>query len=172
MQQEVMPIYTSEYIPRVKEFYNYSLAQGEGDRWLFCGLEKLNTIRIERQDAQVDFNNSKGVVGQRDFEKHTYVSLAPSRQNFIVALSNTQPNTQPPFLQKANGHLVAFSKENNETTYTFKGYVPLEITLHTPLECGVEVIPKPSILKRQDDEIEIKFQKITKAQVKIQCLKK
>jgi hypothetical protein len=170
MQQDIFPIFTSEYIPRVPEFYNYSIAQGEDGKWLFCGLDRLNTIRIEHKDAMVNFKKSSGVIGVKHFENHTYLSLIPQEKIVVSQENNSTKHATTPYLIESNGHLKHYTHQDNNTTYIFQAHIPLEIKFYVPSDCHMQISPQPKQSKRKGDELFIRFAKEKDAKVRFQCL--
>ena len=165
IKQDVMPIYTSTYIPKVMDFYEVSLAN-EGDKWLVDGMRDLKTLRVEKSDAMVAFKNSSTVLGVKHFENHSYISL-DNHQKHFVTLSTKKQNES--YLVSANAEVKKYSKSAKGKKYIFQGEVPLKITLHLEKGCRVNASPIATHIKRDAQELNIEYIKSKKAVVDIIC---
>ena len=169
MQQDTFPIFTSEYIPKVIEFYNYSLAKDDEGNWLFSGLNTLKTIRIEKRNFMIDFDKNPSIAGVAHFENHTYLSLAPD-DKYILHLEQLRKAKPQTYMIDANGYLQSYSDVNGVKNYTFKGYVPLKLSFHLPTRCQVNAIPEATSKMRDDESVFLEYEKETQAKVTLQCL--
>jgi len=140
LKQDILPIFTSEYIPKVMDFYEISMAN-EGDEWLFEGMRNLKTLRIEQKDAGIDFKKSQGVVGLKHFETHTYLHIEPKKEKIFVTIDN-QAYKKQNYLESANAKLIRFKKYKNYQEYRFEGYLPLKVKFHLQENCSVTHLSK------------------------------
>jgi len=166
LKQDAMPIYTSEYIPKVMDYYTASIAQGEED-WLIDGMVDLKTIRIERENYGIDFNSSKSVVGISHFENHTYFSLNRETQH-IFKIQTGKSYNKIPYLIASNAKLTKFKREHFSVEMAFKGHVALKMKFNLPQKCSLISTPKESkrVLKKETLHLEYK----SKREVKIEIL--
>ena len=170
MRQDLFPIYTSEYIPRVIEFYNYSIAKDKEHHWLFAGLDALNTIRIEEKDLNVDLVKSPTIIGIKHFENHTYLSLNPSDKQ-IVNIDSYQGKKEEAYMVSANAQLVNYKNQNNEKQFILDGYVPLKMSFFVPKTCKIQLSSQPFKTQISDNVYSYIYKVDKKVKVDIQCLK-
>jgi len=140
IKQDILPIFTSEYIPKVMDFYEISMAN-EGDEWLFEGMKNLKTLRIEQKDAGVDFEKSQGIVSLTHFENHTYVGVAPNKEKIFLTRDD-QKYKQQNYLVSANAKLISFKEHKKYKEYIFDGFLPLKTKFHLQDNCFVTHLAK------------------------------
>ncbi|MEA3522142.1 MAG: hypothetical protein U9R50_04140, partial [Campylobacterota bacterium] len=164
MKQDVMPIYTSTYIPKVMDFYDISLAEQE-DTWLIKGTKNLKTVRIAK-DKVVDFKASTGVIGMKVHEESKYIHLDHNQSQFLVL--NSQEVDQN-YLIDANAILVDSLYKDNGIDLYFKGEVPVEMRYHIANGCKLQTIPNPAYKKTTDNIITVKYKKQKDVHIKLTC---
>jgi len=144
-QKNLFPIYTSEYIPKVQDMYDVSMAN-EGDEWLIAGMKDLKTLRLDGEKHFVDMEQSPTAIGITKHLTHYYISLDNNQTHYITL---TQQKQHVPFIVHANGYLQEYTKKENTISYRFKGYVDQQISLHVDKNCKVKTSPKAyKILKK------------------------
>jgi polysaccharide biosynthesis protein PelA len=165
LKQDVMPIFTSEYIPKVMDMYTLSLAN-EGDQWLINGTRDLHTIRFEDFNKTIDIDASQGIAGIKQFENHTYVSL--DRQNKHI-LKTTSQNTNKIYMVSSNAKLINYENTAKSKAYTFKSHVDLDLSMHVEKGCDIHSWPKAVKLLRENNVITLKYKGVKKATVTLEC---
>ena len=167
LQQDTMPIYTSEYIPKVMDYYTASIAEGE-DGWLVDGMADLKTIRIEREDYGVDFKSSKSIIGIQHFENHSYLSLDNSTKHFF-RLKTDKSYKKTPYLISSNAKLTAFKRKNGSTIMKFKGYVALKLEVNLPDKCTLISTPKESKRSLENGTLQLEYKTKRESKIEILC---
>ncbi|MBD3838981.1 MAG: endo alpha-1,4 polygalactosaminidase [Epsilonproteobacteria bacterium] len=167
LKQDVMPIFTSEYIPKVMDMYAVSIAN-DGDTWLFNGMRDLKTIRLEDFTGSVDLKNSTGVVGITQFENHTYLSLN-NTQKHIIRLASDDQNNNKIYMVGSNGKLTDYEESNTTKGYTFSSYVPLNISMYVGKECTLRSTPKAMKIERSENIITLSYRYAKKAKITLEC---
>jgi len=162
-----MPIYTSEYIPKVMDFYAVSMAN-EGDEWLVSGMRDLKTLRVEKRDGGVDLKDSKTTLGIKHFENHTYISL-DTHDEHLVKLSDGKSYKKVPFLISANAKLVDFKNGIKNKRFSFKGYVDLKLNFNLPRGCKITSIPKAKKILTKATSVFLNYEHQKGATVTISC---
>ena len=165
LKQDVMPIFTSEYIPKVMDVYDVSMANEE-NRWLITGFKDLKTVRIEKKDAGVDVDRSK-VLGIKHFLNHTYISLA-DKDSYILYLDNEKYKDQN-YLISSNAKVTKYKQSNKSKTFYFDGYVALNIEFHIVDGCQVFAYPKYFKYKKDKNIVTLDYKKSKKAKIEIKC---
>jgi len=145
IKQDVMPIYTSAYIPKVMDFYDIALAH-EDDTWLIKGSNDLKTLRVPKL-VSVNFKASKGVVGIKKHESIQYVHLDENNKQLLVL---NDKETDQNYLIDANVALKDTARQDKRIELVFKGEVPAEIRYHLAKNCKLDTQPKA--LKQTQDE--------------------
>jgi len=167
LKQDVMPIYTTEYIPKAMDFYSASLAK-EGDDYYVAGCKDLKNLRVEDRHPTVDFNTSVGVLGERDFENHTYISLAPNRSEFLVRLKKRTAKKDA-YLKASNAKVVAFKRDGANSYYHFKGWVDLKLLFSIPSNCHIRSDKVWQKKEQLSEGVQLHFKNIKEAQVYVLC---
>ena len=165
IKQDVMPIYTSEYIPRVMDFYEISMAMVD-NRWYIKGAKALDTIRISK-DKYVDIANSKGVVGMRRYLDSRYIHLDHNKSRYLLKIIKN--NLGQNYLISSNAHIVSHKKDDEIEKFRFVGYVPISLSYHIKDGCRLKADPKPKSLSDINGTIDISYLKERDINVTIQC---
>ena len=165
LSQDITPLFTSEYIPKVMDYYNISIAN-EGNKWLFSGMDSLKTLRIEQSDSEVNLQTSKSVLGFKKEEKRTYVSLDKGSRH-IVGLSKN--NSQSAYLVSANAYKVTSLKSKNIDTLHFDSYVDLSVELYIPEACILESVPTFSKSEERGNILFLEYAGIKSAEITVVC---
>ncbi len=167
LKQDVLPIFTSEYIPKVKDFYEISMAN-EYNLWLIDGMDSLTTLRIEKADASIDFKKSKTTLGIKHFENHTYISLDKSKKHFIK-IDKEEEYMPDSYLISSNAQVVKFINNLKSKQIVFKGYVDLEIDLHLQRGCKIYSKPKVDNVNQSRGSIKLFYKGTKNAIINIKC---
>ena len=167
MKQDTMPIFASEYILKVMDMYQVSVAH-EGNSWLFSGLHDLKNIRFEDYNGSFDLNASDNVMGFSRFENHTYVS-AGTKDRVLITTAPPHTASSQAYMLQANGKLIDFQEDNGTKKYTFKAHVPLYLTFHVPTECKITIEPNPYKRSRKEQTAVFRFRKAKEATVTTFC---
>ncbi|WP_304544935.1 polysaccharide deacetylase family protein [Sulfurimonas microaerophilic] len=165
-QKDIMPIYTSQYIPKAMDFWTASIAYEEGV-WLYDGMRDLKTLRVEKKDATVALNDSQTILGVKHFENHTYIALDPHIKHSFKLNGAAVDNTA--YLISSNGEVTEYINNKNSKRYKFNANVPLEIKLHIPNNCVVNAIPESSVEKLENKETILKYKSNKKATIDVRC---
>jgi len=164
--QDVMPIYTSEYIPMVMDYYTVSMSEEDG-YFLVDGMQDIKTLRIEEEKANVDLTHSEGILGFNHFETHTYVHLDNVNRVILKQSSLNEPQTEP-YLISSNAKVTSKTYKNNKLILDFKGYVALRLELHVPKGCKVKSSVK---VKREvkGSHVELNYKKAKEVKIDVIC---
>ena len=164
--QDVNPIYTSEYIPKVMDFYEVSMAN-EGDEWLIDGMRDLKTLRVEQKDFGVDLDKSPSVIGVKHFENHTYIALDKEKKHII----KLQPHMskKESYMVSVNGKVISYKKKRKKTTYKLSSEVPLKAEFYLAKGCKLKAKPMASSIKTEDGIISLEYKSRKKAKISILC---
>ncbi len=164
MKQDVMPIYTSEYIPKVMDFYTVSLAN-EGNRWLIKGTDALKTVRVSKED-HVNFNASSGAVGIKQYLSSNYIHLDQNREH-LISLESVQRDQN--YLIDANVALKSYEQSPKQRILDFKGHVPALLRYHVAQECKLSALPKADQRTEANSIVTLSYQKQKDLRVTVIC---
>lgn len=119
--QETTPLYVSEYAHKVLDFRQTALIK-LSDGFLVKNDGELRTLRIPKSWGFPDLERSEGVVGFKEEEDLLYLHLDNSGR-YILRFTKAKP---PFWLERANGKVLEFRKEEGKFIYQFESHVPLK----------------------------------------------
>jgi hypothetical protein len=167
IKQDVMPIYTSEYIPKVMDFYDVSMANDK-DEWLVSGMRDLKPLRVEQKGVGVDLKASASTLGVKHFQNHTYISLDNHKEH-LVKLSDDKSYKKIPFLISANAKLTEFKNGIKNKRFTFDGHVDLKLNFNIPQGCKITSIPEARRKTTRGSDVYLEYFGIKKAVIDVYC---
>ena len=167
IKQDVMPIFTSEYIPKAMDYFTVSMAQ-DGNNWLVEGMVDLKTIRIEKEGASVDFKKSKSTLGIKHFENHTYISLDNSTKHFLKTSEDSTYKNRS-YLISSNAKIDDYKNGIKNQRFTFNGHVDLKLNFHLAKGCKLSSVPKPSKVVEDSKSLYLNYLGKKKAVVDVSC---
>jgi hypothetical protein len=146
LKQEIYPIYASEYIPKVMDFYTLSLSNEE-ETWLLEGTRDIKTVRFAKK-VFADMERSDGVIGAKATSNQTYFHLDQGQSQRIV-LRSSAPQEEV-YLLDANVALEKVFQEKGKIRYRFAGHVPAAMRWHVPQKCNVTTQQDAEITRSSD----------------------
>lgn len=133
MHQPLHPVFASEYIRKVQDFYTLALAR-KGEGWRIRGNGDLRTLRIPQSWGHIDSTISHGLAGSHTHHQERYVHMTGGQALLHTSAQATQAAVS---LVEANARLQAWDATAGSTTFTLKGHVPLEFSLALSHRCKV-----------------------------------
>ncbi len=167
IKEDVMPIFTSEYIPKVMDFYTVSIAS-EDKEWLVDGMKNLKTLRIEEKNAKVNLNKSQALLGFNHFENHTYIHVSNDMKCIVSEASKDFSNNKP-YLISSNAKVIDKSSKNKGLHLKLKGHVDLKFQLYVPSTCRVKYSHKAKSIKSSNNITVIEYKNIQEVDVDVIC---
>lgn len=137
--QNIIPIHTSHYCRIVDGFYATEIAHQDNDRWTLGNRGDLQTLRMDDAVCKgIDFQRSKGVLGQRHYQGSLYIALDPSIKEPEVSFKeledvSVEPIEAEPYLLDSRWQISRMSREGN-LSFDAIGFGPLEVSLVVPKE--------------------------------------
>ncbi len=165
IKQDVMPIYTTEYIPKVMEFYDASIERTE-DGWGLYGLDALRTLRL-RDERLPSLALSDGVMGFRNLPQGRYLHLSGNRKSVLRYGESNE--TVRAYLESANGRVVSFKKRPDGFSVRLLAHVPLEAQLRAKKECRITAYPSSFSLERRGERASVRYKKVKGARIDVRC---
>ncbi|PHR58935.1 MAG: hypothetical protein COA44_01970 [Arcobacter sp.] len=164
LSQDVFPIYTSEYIPKVLEFYDVSISK-ERMGWNLYGMDHLKTLRLDTKNPKIRYENSQSVLGQKTQDTSSYIHLNTNEEVIRLNIGKSENEN---YLISTNAKVLDYQREEKDIHFTLKGYLPLTLKYHLKKECTLNSGHKPREKIVLGSGVEMKFtQKET--DVFIQC---
>jgi len=165
LQQEIFPLFTSEYIPKAMDYFTVSMAN-EQDEWFISGMKDLKTLRFENLDKSVDMDKSKSVYGFKKFENHTYVSFNESQEHHFSLIKKKPEVT---YLIASNAEVQTYNRGDSHIRYKFKGYTNLKLEFNLAQKCEITSIPKASKEIHEAQNIHLEYTDSKEATVNVIC---
>jgi len=165
LSQDIIPLFTSEYIPKVMDYYSVSIAH-EGNKWLFCGMNSLKTLRVEKVGTEVSLGNSKTVLGFKKEKKRTYISLDKGSSHIVDISKNLQKS---PYLISSNAYNVELTHSQNTKNFHFDSYIDLEVELYIYKACKLISEPTFSTSIQDKNKLLLKYKDIKSVDVRVEC---
>ncbi|HAU57883.1 MAG TPA: hypothetical protein DCW87_10275 [Comamonadaceae bacterium] len=128
LAQPLHPVFTSEYIRKVQDYYDYTIAR-DGQGWRVRGTGELRTLRLPAHWGVPALADSQNVAGYRKGEEGTYLHLTGGSAWFRTQEPTAAP--QRSYLHEANARIQAWrtSADGTRTEFTLQGHVPLQWSL-------------------------------------------
>lgn len=136
--QPLHPVFASEYIRKVQDFYGYALARDK-QGWRVRGSGELRTLRLPAGWGTPALAQSQQVAGYREGAEGTYLHLTGDSARFQPLEKTATAPPLRPFLHEANARLQKWqvNPHATHTEFTLQGHVPLEFSLAHSSHCQV-----------------------------------
>lgn len=136
--QPLHPVFASEYIRKVLDFYTYALAR-DGQGWRVRGSGELRTLRLPASWGMPALAQSQQVAGYREGAEGTYLHLTGDSARFQTLEKTGTAQPPRPFLYEANARIKKWQVNANatHTEFTLQGHVPLEFSVAHSSHCQV-----------------------------------
>ncbi len=130
LSQPLHPVFTSEYIRKVQDFYGYTIAR-DRQGWRVRGTGELRTLRLPPQWGAPALADSQNVAGYRAGVEGTYLHLTGGSAWFRAQGSAAPPAPARTYLHDANARVQDWrvSADGARTEFTLQGHVPLQFGL-------------------------------------------
>lgn len=133
MQQEVMPVYISDYIKKVLDYYQLRISK-RGDAWLIYSHADLRELRSSPSLGYPDLTHSQNVLGFNEKNNQLYIHLGPRR---MTVLKYQAEKPKLPYLVDANARVTSFARTSNDVMFHLQGYVPVEVSIAHADHCKI-----------------------------------
>lgn len=126
LSQEIFPIFASEYVPIVHDFFDTRMTPLPGGGWQILNDGSLRTIRFDDEAKNVDLGRSTGVVGFRHFQGSLYVFL-DDHKSHDIHLTGSAPSR--PYVISASFQIKNFEGTAMRLRFEKRGWHRSEIVL-------------------------------------------
>ncbi len=164
LSQETMPIYTSEYIPKVLEFYDLSMYKTERG-WGFKGMKELKTLRLDTSDIKVSYHDSQSLMGEKNEGEKTYLHLNTEVDDMSLEFG---PEEDGMYLIDTNAEVLSYRRADKEISFRLKAHLDIVLNYHLKEGCTLESAAKVSEKRQSGANILMKFD-AKEADVLIRC---
>lgn len=164
ISQDANPIFASEYIPKVMDFYDIAIGREENG-WIVTGARSLKTLRVPAKQY-VDYNFSKGIVGDKKYLDQRYLHLSGGDTD-VLRLSSEDDGTSR--LLDANGMLKFYSKSKNNIRMGLVSSIPLNARFFIADGCRLDIVPAADKRDVNGSKITVFYNKVKDANVTISC---
>jgi len=165
LTQDTTPLFTSEYIPKVMDYYSVSISH-QDNKWLFSGMDSLKTLRVEEVGVEVDLEGSFNLLGFKKEKKRTYINLDKGNR-YIVKLSKSRQKNS--YLVATNAYDVVYKKSHNIKSFHFDSHVNLEVELHIYNGCHLTSQPTFVKSKQEKDFLFLKYEGHKSVDITLEC---
>jgi hypothetical protein len=138
VSQKITPITTSHFTHIAEGFYTTEIIPIDSDVWSVEKRGSLQTIRFDRQSFKsVDFQRSKGVIGQNYVNGSLYVYLDSSSEKPVIALK-THPGQfaaqeeKTPYLIESRWEISDLVRDKDKLKFKAQGFGSGDITWQVP----------------------------------------
>lgn len=140
------PIHASLYSKTVLGFYSTEIIQIEENAWQIENRGSLQTMRFDRAVFKgVDFNKSRGVIGQRHFQGSLYVALDEKEEHPVIVLKEIDEAFEEPrellyYLFDSRWNIQEFERPSPDNiTFVTQGFGEGEMSWNTPKDGHYEI---------------------------------
>jgi polysaccharide biosynthesis protein PelA len=140
LSQDIIPVFTSDYIDIANGFFATKITPLGAQTWRIEERGKLDTVRFDNATLlAVDFDKSEGVIGQKHFQGSLYVALAPNNPAPIVALKESRAMEFPaaasqPYIISSRMKISHFEHKNDALHLKATGIGTQVMQIYWPFE--------------------------------------
>lgn len=151
LAQRLHPVYGSQYIRKVRDFYEFAIGR-DARGWRLRGPGQLRTLRMPPAMGVPVLAGSVGVAGYAKGVDGHYLHLAggsahlPAGDAGSAGSAGGAPPVQP-YLADANARLAAWQPQaDGSLRFALEGHVPLELRMFLPPGCSLHSVNAPRTL--------------------------
>jgi polysaccharide biosynthesis protein PelA len=135
---ELTPVTTSQYCAIAEGFYSAQIFKLSDQLWRIENRGALQTFRLDEAGLQtIDFEKSRGVIGQRIFQGSLYIALDAGEPEAVIALktrnSRDLPKAATPYLSHSRWRVWNVHAEKGGVSFAASGFGRGEMVWSLPL---------------------------------------
>jgi len=119
LTQDLIPVFTSEYLTLAEDFYRGSVEARKDGSWEFGNYGACRTIRLDGEERFPDFKRSSGIIGFKRWEEFLYVHLDES-ERAVLYLQKDPP--AEPYLKDASTLVFHWTAAGNKISFETRGF--------------------------------------------------
>lgn len=141
LAQRLNPVYSSEYIRKVQDFYEFAIGR-DAQGWRLRGPGQLRTLRMPPGMALPSMAASSGIAGYAKGADGSYLHLAGSAGYLVQQTqqdaAGAAAHAARPYLVDANARLTQWlAQADGGVRFALQGHVPLELRMYLPAGCSL-----------------------------------
>jgi len=127
MEQDVLPVLSSEYIIKVPNFRTAGVARYLDGRWKVSGLGNIRSLRTLQKNSFPDLRGSNSLIGTNETHDATYIHTDGAN---TVTFGMKAAKPKLPHLVTANAKVVHWIRRSaNKLSVRLAGALPVEFEL-------------------------------------------
>jgi len=127
LEQDIHPVYVSEYARKVPDFRDAGVARYLDGRWKVSGLGDIRSLRIVDSSRQWPvIENSVGVVGAKQLHDGMYLHTNGADQ---LTFYTSQRRPALPHLVSSNGRLLNWNSNSGQLRFRVHSHVPASVEI-------------------------------------------
>jgi peptidoglycan/xylan/chitin deacetylase (PgdA/CDA1 family) len=139
LSQRLHPVYSSEYIRKVQDFYQFAIGK-DAQGWRLSGPGRLRTLRMPPSLGVPALAGSSGIAGYVRGVDGMYLHLASGAARLPARDAGAQPPARP-YLVDANARIADWQPQaDGSLRFTLEGHVPLELRMFLPSGCSLRSV--------------------------------
>ncbi len=144
LQQDMFPVFASEYIVKVPFFRSAGVARYLDGRWKITGLGPIRSLRTLKNNAWPDLRSSRSLTGARALHDGIYIHT-DGADSFSFKMQTSKP--KQPHLMASNAKVHHWRPQRNgQINVRLSGHAPVNMTLsgdqrYCQMRQGSEIIP-------------------------------
>ncbi|WP_297443344.1 endo alpha-1,4 polygalactosaminidase [Sulfurimonas sp.] len=166
LKQDVMPIFTSEYIPKVMDYYTVSLAE-ENNAFLITGMKDLKTLRLEKMQSEPSLKSSKNIIGFKNVTGHNYIHLGTDYQARLSLAGGKEKKRA--YLRSANAKITASEISKDSLRLKLEGHIALKLEVYLTKECQYTLNPPADKISYKNNILNAVYKTKTGATLNVVC---
>ncbi len=166
LKQDVFPMFTSLYIPKVMDYYTVSMAQDK-NKYFVAGMHNLKTLRFDTSSLFVDMNSSTNLLGFKREVHKTYIHLG--KQNEAIIQFTQKAHNYNGYLISTNATVLKSDFYKNGFRMELQSYLPIELELNIAKNCTLRATQGERSLTQEDDTISLKYKNKKRVQFNVIC---
>lgn len=142
LSHQLHPVYSSEYIRKVQDFYDFAVGKDE-QGWRLGGPGRLRTLRMPPSLGVPVLSGSSGIAGYTKGVDGHYLHLATGAARLAARDAGMEPASRP-YLIDSNARITSWQEQaDGSMRFALQGHVPLELRMYLPQGCTLSSV-KPS----------------------------
>lgn len=144
-RQNLISIFASEFAAIVEGFFTTEIIQLGHDQWKILNRGGLQTIRIDNATLRaVDFQASKGVLGQTHYQGSLYIALDDTEREPVIKLKSVDKSggyetAKNPYIIESNWKIKGLQFGKNSLSFAAAGFGKSDILLQMPDSSEVKI---------------------------------
>jgi len=119
LSQDIIPIFTSEYLSVVDGFFSGKIQRLNDDGWELTNYGLCRTVRLDRSSQWPDLEKSQGIIGYFFWEQYLYIHLKEG--NKAILYLSDKPSKKI-YLKSASGIVSEWQVDSKKIMFMAKGF--------------------------------------------------